>query len=116
MIALGQSIPPQLKLKGDPPMEKWILRKAFKQELPEGIAWRKKEQFDEGSGVIGLLKDIAGKAFPGDSWKEFRDSRPQVQLRSAEECFYYSIFEKVFEQPETVADMVARWSKRKLPA
>jgi len=116
MIALGQRIPPQLKLKGDPPMEKWILRKAFEKDLPRGIAWRKKEQFDEGSGVIGLLKNIADKAFPGDSWEEFRDSRPQVQLRSAEECFYYSIFEKVFEQPETVADMVARWSKRKLLA
>ncbi|MFP4482215.1 MAG: asparagine synthase B [Thermovirgaceae bacterium] len=116
MIALGQRIPPQLKLKGDPPMEKWILRKAFEEDLPEGIAWRKKEQFDEGSGVIGLLQKIARKSFPGDSWKKFRDDRPQVQLRSAEECYYYSIFEKVFEEPETVADMVARWSKRKLPA
>ncbi len=116
MIALGQRIPPRLKLKGDPPMEKWILRKAFEEELPEGIAWRKKEQFDEGSGVIGLLKNIADKAFPGETWKKFRDARPQVQLRSAEECFYYSIFEKVFEQPDNMADMVARWSKRKLPA
>lgn len=114
MITLGQRIPPRLKLKGDPPMEKWILRKAFEEELPDGIAWRKKEQFDEGSGVIGLLESIAAKAFPGDSWKKFRDARPEVQLRSAEECFYYSIFEKVFEQPETVVDMVARWSKRKL--
>jgi asparagine synthase (glutamine-hydrolysing) len=114
MINLGQRIPPEVKLKGTPPMEKWILRKAFENELPDSIVWRKKEQFDEGSGVIGLLKGIAQKTFPGDSWKKFRDERPRVRLRSAEECFYYRIFERVFEQPEAVANMVARWSERAL--
>lgn len=114
MIALGQRIPPHLKLKGSPPMEKWILRKAFEKDLPAGITWRRKEQFDEGSGVIGLLENIAEKAFPGDSWKGFRDQRPDAGLRSAEECFYYSIFERVFEEPETVANMVARWNTRSL--
>jgi len=114
MINLGQRISPEFKLKGNPPVEKWILRKAFENELPESITWRKKEQFDEGSGVIGLLKGIAQKAFPGETWKKFRDERPMVSLRSAEECLYYSIFERVFEQPEAVADMVARWSERTL--
>ncbi|MDK2846483.1 MAG: hypothetical protein PWR02_1477 [Synergistales bacterium] len=114
MINLGQRISPEFKLKGNPPVEKWILRKAFENELPESITWRKKEQFDEGSGVIGLLKSIAQKAFPGETWKKFRDERPLVRLRSAEECLYYSIFERVFEQPEAVADIVARWSERTL--
>ena len=32
-------------------MEKWILRKAFEEILPEEIAWRQKEQFSDGVGL-----------------------------------------------------------------
>jgi asparagine synthase (glutamine-hydrolysing) len=29
-------------------MEKWILRKAFEDYLPESVLWRQKEQFSDG--------------------------------------------------------------------
>jgi asparagine synthase (glutamine-hydrolysing) len=42
-------------------MEKWILRKAFEDYLPESVAWRQKEQFSDGVGYswIDTLKEIA---------------------------------------------------------
>ena len=65
MIELGQRIPAYFKLRGKPPVEKWILRKAFEDILPDEIVWRKKEQFDDGSGTVNLLtetlKDVMSK-------------------------------------------------------
>ena len=41
-------------------MEKWVLRKAFEQYLPESVAWRQKEQFSDGVGYnwIDSLKEV----------------------------------------------------------
>lgn len=33
-------------------MEKWVVRKAFEDMLPESVAWRQKEQFSDGVGYI----------------------------------------------------------------
>ncbi|MEA3508818.1 MAG: asparagine synthase B [Synergistota bacterium] len=112
LITLAQEIPPELKRAGDPPVEKWILRKSFEGILPDDIIWRKKEQFDEGSGVIGLLRNLAGAAFDGDGWKRYRSMHPDVMLRSAEECMYHRIFHRVFHEPSAVEETVARWSVR----
>jgi len=40
-------------------MEKWVLRKAFEDYLPESVAWRQKEQFSDGVGYswIDTLKN-----------------------------------------------------------
>src|SRR5690606_12437904 len=42
-------------------MEKWVVRKAFEDYLPESIAWRQKEQFSDGVGYswIDTLKQQA---------------------------------------------------------
>ena len=44
-------------------IEKWILRKAFEEYLPEEILWRQKEQFSDGVGYswIDMLKAEAEK-------------------------------------------------------
>ena len=36
-------------------MEKWVLRKAFEEYLPESVAWRQKEQFQMGLVTVGLI-------------------------------------------------------------
>ena len=45
-------------------IEKWILRKAFEELLPEEIVWRQKEQFSDGVGYgwIDTLKRITSEA------------------------------------------------------
>ena len=41
-------------------MEKWVLRKAFEDYLPDEILWRQKEQFSDGVGYswIDTLKEV----------------------------------------------------------
>lgn len=64
LIDFAQSVPASLKLcRTDPnavestgaTTEKWILRKACADLLPESLVWRKKAQFDEGSGTVDAL-------------------------------------------------------------
>ena len=66
LIDFAQSIPAALKLRRTDPdvtestgptTEKWLLRKACVDLLPESLVWRKKAQFDEGSGTIAVLQE-----------------------------------------------------------
>ena len=107
MIEQSFLIPAEYKLYGDPPVEKWILRKAFEDLLPPEIIWRTKEQFDEGSGTVDLLanelkKHVSDK-LPDD---------PGVELRSPEEAFYFKIFNDVFKHADILKHSVARWAER----
>jgi asparagine synthase (glutamine-hydrolysing) len=104
-ISLGQRIPPELKLSGDNRIEKWVLRKAFEDLLPKEIAWRVKEQFDEGSGVAAL-QERSGK-----NGGESHDTGG-IRVRSAEEASYLDIFRNVFAQSEIILATVARWAER----
>ena len=112
MIELGQRIPAAYKLKGKPVVEKWILRKAFEDMLPHDIAWRKKEQFDEGSGSVDLLEETLSSAMSEGEARKYRSKRPDILLRSSEECHYHKLFMEVFENPEPLLKNVGRWSER----
>ena len=74
LIDFAQSVPATLKLMRTDPAaieatgettEKWILRKASADLLPADLVWRKKAQFDEGSGTVaalqGALSSLTGK-------------------------------------------------------
>ncbi|NNE55510.1 MAG: asparagine synthase B, partial [Flavobacteriales bacterium] len=54
---------PQDKMITPDRMEKWILRKAFEDILPESVAWRQKEQFSDGVGYswIDTLKEVVNE-------------------------------------------------------
>ncbi len=112
MIELGQQIPANLKLVGEPLVEKWILRKAFEDMLPQEIVWRKKEQFDEGSGTVDMLDELLSHKMTQAQAQEYQAKHPHIALRSPEECFYHNIFMDVFENSEVVSSNVARWSER----
>ena len=114
MIELGQRIPAKLKLAGNPLVEKWILRKAFEDLLPSEIVWRKKEQFDEGSGTVDLLTQMLAEAMSEEEAQSYQKKYTGTGLRSAEECYYHQVFMDVFEKPEPILANVARWSERPL--
>lgn len=111
MIELAQSIPPKWKLFGYPPTEKWILRKAFEDLLPEEIIWREKEQFDEGSGTVNLVSETIAKIIKRDEAETYRQKQ-SVLLRSSEECYYHIIFSKLFSNAENILHTIGRWSER----
>lgn len=112
MIKLGQRIPSKYKLMGEPLVEKWILRKAFEELLPNEIIWRDKEQFDEGSGSVDLLNGALKSVITEDEASSYRRKWPDMGLRSAEECHYHRLFMDAFEKPDPVLSNVARWAER----
>lgn len=112
MIRLGQLIPPEMKIVGSPPIEKWILRKAFEDLLPTEITWRIKEQFDEGSGTVDLLQRVLTDTINETEAGKHSTRYPEAKLRSCEECHYHRLFLDSYENPEAVFSNVARWADR----
>lgn len=79
-------------------IEKWVLREAFKDYLPDDIVWRQKEQFSDGVGYswIDTLREITNNAV---SDKEFSmaDKRYPINTPATKEEYYYrTIFAKHF--------------------
>ena len=60
---VAMRINPQDKMINGERMEKWVIRKAFEDMLPESVAWRQKEQFSDGVGYswIDTLKEVVDK-------------------------------------------------------
>ena len=59
-IDVAMRINPQDKMINKERMEKWVVRKAFEDYLPESVTWRQKEQFSDGVGYnwIDTLKEV----------------------------------------------------------
>jgi asparagine synthase (glutamine-hydrolysing) len=85
-------------------MEKWVLRKAFEDYLPESIAWRQKEQFSDGVGYnwIDTLKKITGERVSDQQFASAAKRFPLNTPLNKEEYFYRSIFARHFPS-ETAA-------------
>ena len=95
---IAMTINPQDKMINGERMEKWVLRKAFEDMLPESIAWRQKEQFSDGVGYswIDSLKEIVATAVTNEQLANAKYKfRIQTPL-SKEEYYYRSIFSEHF--------------------
>ena len=82
---------------------KWILRKAFENDLPNSVVWRKKTPMQDGSGTVALTKlfesIITDEIFMEKSKKI--KSEDDVTIRTKESLHYYEIYKKEFEIPDT---------------
>jgi asparagine synthase (glutamine-hydrolysing) len=117
MIEIAQTIPIELKLRKMPcgqRIEKWILRKAFEDLLPEDIVWRDKEQFDEGSGTVDLMQAAIKRTIGNLDFYAYSDRYKQDNLRSIEECFYHKLLVESLDKPEGILENVGRWSSTRL--
>ncbi|MCX7548675.1 asparagine synthase B [Xanthomarina sp. F1114] len=79
-------------------MEKWVLRKAFEDMLPESVAWRQKEQFSDGVGYswIDSLKEVVAKEITDEQLANAKYKFPIQTPTSKEEFYYRSIFAEHF--------------------
>ena len=79
-------------------MEKWVLRKAFEDMLPESVAWRQKEQFSDGVGYswIDSLKELTSNAVSDTDLANAKFKFPIHPPMSKEEYYYRSIFQAHF--------------------
>ena len=97
-IDIAMRINPKDKMIVDGRMEKWILRKAFEDYLPEGIVWRQKEQFSDGVGYswIDTLKEQAETKVSDEELANADQKFSINPPRSKEEYLYRSIFNEHF--------------------
>ena len=97
-IEVAMNINPDDKMIKNGRIEKWVLRKAFEEYLPESVLWRQKEQFSDGVGYswIDSLKELVEKEVTDEDLKNasniFKINTPQ----NKEEYFYRSIFQDHF--------------------
>ena len=79
-------------------MEKWLIRKAFEDYLPESVAWRQKEQFSDGVGYswIDTLKAVVAEQVSDEQLANASYRFPIQTPASKEEYYYRSIFEEHF--------------------
>lgn len=95
---VAMTINPEDKMAKNGRMEKWILRKAFEDYLPESVAWRQKEQFSDGVGYswIDTLKEVVANEVSEEQLAKASEKYPINPPQSKEEYYYRSIFEGHF--------------------
>lgn len=76
-------------------MEKWVVRKAFEDYLPESVAWRQKEQFSDGVGYnwIDTLKAVVAEEVSDEQMANAHFRFPIQTPSNKEEYYYRSVFE-----------------------
>ncbi|AZI22324.1 asparagine synthase B [Chryseobacterium taklimakanense] len=103
---VAMTINPKDKMvdKAEGKIEKWVLRKAFDDLLPESVAWRQKEQFSDGVGYswIDSLKEVAEKEVTDEMMANAKFRFPVNTPQNKEEYRYRTIFEEHFPS-ETAA-------------
>jgi asparagine synthase (glutamine-hydrolysing) len=77
-------------------LEKWILRRAVADILPETIVERPKAKFWEGAGVHEIMAQYAEGHISDKDFSHERELPNGWQLNSKEELLYYRIFQDHF--------------------
>jgi asparagine synthase (glutamine-hydrolysing) len=96
---------PEDKMAKDGKMEKWVIRKAFEDYLPESVVWRQKEQFSDGVGYnwIDTLKQLTSEKVTDEQMVSAKFRFPINTPMSKEEYFYRSIFTEHFPSDTAAA-------------
>lgn len=97
-IEVAMKLNPSDKMITEEKMEKWILRKAFEDYLPESVAWRQKEQFSDGVGYswIDTLKIMAEDQITDSMLENAAYRFPVNPPQNKEEYLYRRMFESHF--------------------
>ena len=103
-IEVAMRLNPKDKMITKERMEKWVLRKAFEEYLPESVAWRQKEQFSDGVGYswIDTLKELVEEEVTDEQMTNAHHRFPVQTPQNKEEFYYRTIFESHFPS-ETAA-------------
>ena len=81
---------------------KWILRKAFENDLPHNVIWREKTPIQDGSGTTGLTKlfeSIITDDIFLEKTKKIK-SKDDVTIRTKESLHYYELYKENFGIPD----------------
>ena len=97
-IDVAMEINPEDKMIKNGRIEKWVLREAFKDYLPESVLWRQKEQFSDGVGYswIDSLKELVENEVSDSDFKNSPNIFPINPPQNKEEFYYRTIFHDHF--------------------
>ncbi len=98
-------ISPYLKSQKTFGVEKWLLRKAFEDRLPDDIVWRDKMEFAQGCGSSTVFEQKAEGITRLEKQEAIDQSYP---VSSKEELYYYNMFKTYFDHPDSI-NLVGRW-------
>jgi asparagine synthase (glutamine-hydrolysing) len=116
MIAFSLQIPVSWKVHSNSDgklVEKWLLREAFKDMLPEEIYKREKLRFSRGTGVDSIMDKIAEEnSRDNKTENELCISSIGYQFSTPKEFWYYGLFNKSFPSP-AFEKLVGRWDPEK---
>ncbi|WP_299430023.1 asparagine synthase B [uncultured Maribacter sp.] len=95
---VAMRINPKDKMINGERMEKWVVRKAFEDMIPESVAWRQKEQFSDGVGYswIDTLKELVENEITDEQIENAAFRFPINTPLNKEEYYYRTIFEGHF--------------------
>ena len=97
-LDVAMRLNPAAKMCSGKTIEKKIVREAFQDMLPAGVAWRQKEQFSDGVGYswIDTLKAVTSQAVSDEQMAHAAERFPVNTPMNKEEYYYRSIFEEYF--------------------
>ena len=85
---------------------KWVLRKAFENDLPSSVIWREKTPMQDGSGTTGLTK-MFDSVITDDIYQEKIKKikiDDGVTIRTKESLHYYELYRENFKVPKYDSD------------
>jgi asparagine synthase (glutamine-hydrolysing) len=97
VVEYALHIPAPYKLRRErETVEKWILRHALADVLPDKVLWRPKSKFWQGSGVGSLLAQYADGQITDKQFERKRALPNGWVLNTKEEAIYYRVFQECF--------------------
>lgn len=109
IVELALEIPSRFKILRKKKIgiaKKWILRKAFEDEMPSEFVWRKKQKFSNGAGSEFLLRNYIDSIISDSEFKDEKNITSNFSLRSKEELYYWRIFKSLFNPTlETISEL-----------
>ena len=104
VIKLAETLPIEhlVNQKNGVKFGKWVLRKAFENDLPPSVIWREKTPMQDGSGTTGLTK-MFDTVITDDIYQEKTKkikNEDGVTIRTKESLHYYELYRENFKVPE----------------
>lgn len=107
IVAFAKKIPMAWKIHGERQIEKFILREAFRDMLPEKIANREKLRFAMGVGTDDVMDAVVSKIIDPEEIKSRPKSAYGMPFATFKELLYYDEFLKLF--PPAYEKQTVRW-------
>ncbi len=107
VVAFSQKIPMEWKIYGEKQVEKFILREAFRDMLPEKIANREKLRFAMGVGTDDVMDELISDKIDPREIEQRPKAAYGLPFASFKELYYYDEFLRLF--PPSYEKQTVRW-------